>query len=184
MSMKPTPLCRRPGIFTALLLACLLVPVASIAKAKKDSFPDPVHGCEIFSKTEIAGLIGAEVDDPPRETHKVQDSGFWMSMCNYYAPALGVSAGIMVQPFFPAGSSPDEAHRNYVQELKSAMPDYPMNPVAGLGVHSFWNGEMKQLTIFGARHLLILTVMIDGSTDEQRLALAEKFGVGTLEKLE
>lgn len=183
MERNPFFTCIRPG--WVLVLAVLFVAVLTSCDSGNRSSRAAVHSCEVFTVEEMEELIGAPVDRPPRETHKEdEERGYWMSMCNYYAPEPGVSLGIMIQPF-PAGQkTAQDAHDAYVESLKSGMGgEYEMAPVTGIGQIAFWNEPMKQLTVFGDAHMLLITSMMKDSSDEERLAFAKQIGTSALSRL-
>jgi hypothetical protein len=94
----------------ALFFVCLLlINLTGCNGGDGDSAAKVLHSCELLSIDEIEVIIGAPVDTPPKETHKVdEERSFWMSMCNYYAPDPSISVGFMIQPL-TVKASPEEA---------------------------------------------------------------------------
>jgi hypothetical protein len=142
-----------------------------------------LHSCELLSIDEIEAIIGAPVDKPPRETHKAdEERSSWMSMCNYYAPDPGISVGFMIQPI-AAKATPEEALNSYISSLKRNAPDYQMTPVPDIGKKAMWSADSGQLTIFTDNHMVIISALEKGASEEKTLALARKIGLLALEKL-
>lgn len=165
-------------LFLILLLGCY-----GCSGEPDKPFGEPVQACNLFSDEEIETLLGAKVDDQPRSTHKVDEqTGFWMSMCNYYAPDINLSAGIMIRPL-GKGKSIDKAFDENVAELKAGLPDYKVEPVSGIGTKAFWNGPTGQLTVFEGAYTLLLSGGQPGQTEEEKLAFCRKLAEAVLNKL-
>ncbi|MEE4242362.1 MAG: hypothetical protein V2I36_12915 [Desulfopila sp.] len=171
------------NVLALFFVGLLLINLTGCNGGDGDSAGKVLHSCELFSIDEIETIIGAPVDTPPRETHKVDEEGnFWMSMCNYYAPGPGVSVGFMIQPL-TAKASPEEALNSYISSLQSSVPDYQMTPVPDIGQKAIWSADSGQLTIFTDSHMVLVSTMEKGAAEEKTLALAREIGLLTLEKL-
>jgi len=143
----------------------------------------PIHSCEILTISEVEGILGSPVEQPPAETHNVQkDLSHWVSMCNYYAPESGVSAGLMIKPFPRNQQNPDAAYEAYTRELKKEVPDLEMQPVKGIADRAFWAPDTGQLTIFSNSHMYIFSASSKGSSDQKKLDLAKKLATAVLAK--
>ena len=106
--------------------------------SSKPNVAAPIHSCEILTISEVEGILGSPVEQPPTETHNVQkDLSHWVSMCNYYAPESGISAGFMIKPFPRNQQNPDAAYEAYTKALKKEVPDLDMQPVKGIADRAF-----------------------------------------------
>jgi hypothetical protein len=145
--------------------------------------PAPIHSCEILTIAEVEEILGSPVEQPPRETHNEQkDLSHWMSMCNYYAPESGISAGVMIKPFPRNQKDLDAAYDAYTKELKEAMPDLDMQPVDGIAKRANWAGSLGQLTVFSDSHMYIISANFKGGTDQEKLDLAKKLATAVIAK--
>jgi hypothetical protein len=143
----------------------------------------PIHSCEILTIAQVEGILGAPVEQPPAETHNVQkDMSHWVSMCNYFAPESGISAGIMIKPFPRNQQNPDAAYEAYTQELKKEVPDLDLQPVKGIADRAFWTADIGQLTIFSNSHMYIFSASSNRSTDQEKLDLTKKLAAAVLAK--
>lgn len=106
----------------------------------------------------------------------------WVSICNYYAPESGKSAGFMIKPFPRNQQNPDAAYEAYTKELKKEVPDLTMQPVKGIADRAFWTADAGQLTIFSNSHMYIFSASSKGSTDPEKLDLAKKLATAVLAK--
>lgn len=146
----------------------------------KPSQPEAVHACELVPASEVESLIGATVDKPPMETHRVnKEHGYWMSMCVYYAPDENLSLSVMYRPFPQPEMSPVEVYESNIKELKAQLPDYPTDPIEGIGEKAFWSAPTGQLTIVSKRHVLLVS-----GPGEDKLDSAKKLGKLALSKLD
>jgi hypothetical protein len=146
-------------------------------------FGSPVKACTLFTHAEIEMLMGAKVDEPAKTTHKVDEqTGYWMSMCNYYAPDVNLSVGIMIRPI-AKGKSIDSAFDENVTELTAGMPDYKIETVSGVGAKAFWNAPTGQLTVFEGSYTLIVSGLQPGSAEQEKLAFCKKVSEAVLKKL-
>jgi hypothetical protein len=142
-----------------------------------------IHGCQILTISEVEEILGAPVEQPPRETNKMdQESGRWLSMCNYYAPDANISVGIMIRPTLPKQPTPHAAYDAYVKNLKENLPDYEMKPVKDIGTKAVWNGAMGQLTIFEGSYMVIVSVIIKNGSNQEKLTLVKKLASALLSK--
>ena len=143
----------------------------------------PIHSCEILTIAEVEGILGSPVEQPPAETHNIQkDLSHWVSMCNYYAPESGISAGFMIKPFPRNQLNPDAAYEAYTKELKKEVPDIAMQPVKGIADRAFWTADIGQLTIFSNSRMYIFSASSKGSNDQEKLDLAKKLATAVLAK--
>lgn len=165
------------------LMAVFLVLSCGCSSEPDVPFGEPIQACSLFSHDEIETLLGAGVDSPPRMTHKVDEqTGSWMSMCNYFAPDSNLSSGIMIRPI-AEGTSVDQAYDDYVAEMQAGVPDYEMATVSGLGTKATWDGQTGQLTVFVGRYVLLVSVMQPGKSAGDKLAFCRTLAEAVIKRL-
>ena len=115
-------ICRLAQFMSIIALSFLTF--SGCDSSSKPKVVEPIHSCEILTVSEVAEILGSPVEQPPAETHNIQkDLSHWVSMCNYYAPESGISAGFMIKPFPRNQLNPDAAYEAYTKELKKEVPD-------------------------------------------------------------
>lgn len=172
----------RKVLFHLFIIVMLFVPGCS---SEPDTlFGEPIQACSLLAHDEIETLFGSKVDSPPRETHKVDEqTGSWMSMCNYFAPESNLSSGIMIRPI-AEGRSVDQAYEEYLAELQAALPDYEVGSVSGIGAKATWDGQTGQLTVFDGNYLLLVSAIQPGKGESEKLAFCRKVAEAVLNRLE
>lgn len=166
---------------TVLLLCTLFI---LSCDSSKNQSADLVHSCTLLTIQEVEGIIGASVEQPPQETLKEdKDSDFWMSMCNWYAPDVNISLGLMLRPLPPGQKTPQAAYEAYDRSMRDSMPEYKMLPVDGIGAKAVWNGPTGQLTIFNGSHLYIISTLIKDGQEKEKLDLVKRAAERVLSKM-
>ncbi|WP_163337229.1 hypothetical protein [Desulfopila sp. IMCC35008] len=171
----------RTVLFHLFLLLLFFCPGCS---SEPDTlFSEPIQACSLFTHDEIETFFGTKVDNPPRETHKVDEqNGSWMSMCNYFAPETNQSSGILIRPI-AKGRSVDQVYDEYVAELKASLPDYELGTISGVGTKATWDGQTGQLTVFEGTYMLLISVMQPTKSEEEKLAFCKQIAEAVLKKL-
>ena len=176
--MKKTDFC------SFLLVVVVTIGMLSACGSSSD-YPEPVKLDEIMQVAEVEKLIGSKVDQPPMIRNKVtEDSGFWMTHVNYYAPDVNLSVGIMVQPFGDPKFTAEEASQQYKKNVIGNMADYKMDPVSGIGENAVWNPQIMQLTVFNNGCMIIVTGGSRDKSNEENLAFAKELGSMVIAKLQ
>ena len=161
------------SLFCTLLV--FLIP-AFLSGCGEDKKPKVIHSCQVFSEAEIRKLIDGSVEWPPKETHREdRDNGHWMSMCNYFSAETGLSASLMIQPFFPHSISAEAALESYRKSMKESLPDHELKELGSTGSPMLWNAEMGQFTYFEDKHMVLITVGKKDMREEAKLSLCRKF---------
>lgn len=178
----PTNIHRSPyHIFTILLLITALLFITGCSKEEK--LPEAIHACQIFSDDEVNTLFDPTVERPPREMFKENETyGTWMSSCNYYSPKTNLSAGIMLQPFFPHSKDAESAYNNFVKGMKSNLSDYNPDLIKDVGEMALWNDQLGQLTFFQGKQMVIVSIMQKGKTPEEKLGFCKKIAQALIDK--
>lgn len=171
----------RGTLLTRILLFLLLSTVLS--GCGEDKKMEVIHSCQVFEEAEIRELVDSSIDWPPKETHREDaENGYWMSMCNYFSTETGLSASMMIQPFFPHSISAEEALQNYRASIRESLPDYEMKEIDAAGSPGLWNPEMGQLALFADQHMLLVTAGRKGMEEEAKLSLCRKLTEAVLAK--
>lgn len=171
---------RSPRRASLLLPAVLLVLLCGCEKSTEDQFPAPLDACELLTAGEVAEVVGAAVAEPTR-THEVDEqNGHWISMCNWFAAAADVSAGVMIRPLTPGQESSQAALEAYREEIKEQLPDYQMEALEGVGEAAAWNSQMGQLVIFDGPYSYIVNVISRDADNQRRLELAKQLATAVL----
>lgn len=176
--MESSPAARRAA--PLLLAAVLLVVLCGCEKSTESKFPGPLDACELLTAEEVEEVVAAAVAEPTR-THEVDEqNGYWISMCNWFAAAADVSAGVMIRPLTTGQVSSRAALEVYKDEIKEQFPGYEMEPVEGVGEAAAWNSQMGQLVIFDGPYSYIVNVISKDVEDQRKLELAKKLSTAVL----
>ena len=169
-----------------LVFAVLATQLLSGCKSaeQKSSYPEKVSVCDLVEPGEIDTLVGVVVDKHPtsKESYDAR-SGRWMSMCNYYAPDINLSVGVMLQPFSNSAQSAEKAHDIYLKNLKDNMPDYDTAVIEDIGTKAFWNEQMRQLTVFHDGHIVMITGGSREKGEDQNIDFSRDLATTVLAKL-
>jgi hypothetical protein len=163
-----------------LLAGVLLLLLCACERSAESKYPAPLDACELLTAGEVEEAVGAAVAEPTR-THEVDEqNGYWISMCNWFAAAVDVSAGVMIRPLTPGEESSRAALEVYQEEIKAQFPDYEMEAVEGVGEAAAWNSQMGQLVIFDGPYSYIVNVISREGENLRKLELAKKLSTAVL----
>lgn len=154
-----------------LALVGLLALLLGGCSASPESAQRPVRATELLTPAEIEVLLGAPVEQPPKESlQEKKEMGFWMSMVTYWAEPPGISVGLMIQPFAAGVDDAEAASAAYLRGLKASLPEYSAEVVAGIGSRALWDAASGQLTVFHNQRMYLITVSGSGARDKFDLA--------------
>lgn len=156
------------------VLGLLLLVLAGCSESS-EAGKKPVMAMELLSPTEVEALIGAPVQQPPKETfQEKKEMDFWMTMVTYWAEQPGISLTLMVQPFAAGEDKAEVASAAYLKSLRTSLPDYSPEAVDGIGTLAWWDGSTGQLTVFHDQRMYLVTVNVGGGDSAKKFDLAKK----------
>jgi hypothetical protein len=167
---------------TTLGIFCLGVLLLMMGWAGAAAAGKALRACELLTKADVEAILGAAVDEPTQRFKENAKHDFWMSTCNYFAPAISRSAGILIQKAQPA--DPDKAFEAHIASLRQALgSDFSLEPVEGVGARAGWDGSTRQLTVFEGGRMVIVTVGGPKLDAPAALQTAKKIAATVLSRL-
>lgn len=163
-----------------LILICMLTGCESAMS----EFAEPVEVCTLLKSAEVGAVLGATVEEPPRAMERIDEkSGYWSSMCNYYAPDPGISVSIMIRPILDKTAGPVRGYAAYIKEMQTIIPDYTLKEVAYLDEVAGYDVDMHQLVVFTNTHVLHITGLDSGKKIEVNLETSKRLANEVLERI-
>lgn len=153
---------RNPLTYAWLSGICLLLTLLMACGDTSSSsggarFPAMLKACDLLTKADVETIIGGEVGEPQKKQVEPDDSGYWMSLCNYFCDEKSISVGCLIKPHGRQVTGP-EAFAQYEAELNESLgTDTRMAPVDGFGDYAGWDEDSGQLTIFQGPFMVIVT---------------------------
>jgi hypothetical protein len=143
---------------------------------------EPLQACELLTKADVEAILGGAVEEPSQMFKEKQKKQFWMSSCNYFAPATSRRAGILIQS--SPNADPAKAFETHTASLKEALGEkYNLQPIDGVGARAAWDGSTKQLTLFEGPRMLIVSTGGPGEDEGTSLTTAKLIALKVLSKL-
>jgi hypothetical protein len=171
------------------LIGLLLVLMTLAGCGKEDSSDSksgvsaaPLHACELLTQADVEAILGGPVEEPSQTFKENEKQAFWMSTCNYFAPATSKRAGILIQK--SVNVDPVKAFQDHTASLQSTLgEDYSLKAIDGVGVRAGWDGSVSQLTVFEGPRMLIVSTGGPGVDEESALLIAKRIAAKVLSNL-
>jgi hypothetical protein len=157
----------RGGKVIRALVVALLLAGASYREALADSPIAPKSGASLCGALTAADFAAAGVRTNPKPTANVQDAG--ASVYCVYAGKSGVTGGVELDVFYPAGANVADAKTTL--DTAAGEVSSPLAPIAIPGVdEARWSANTKSggpafAVIVVRRSLLVFTVAIPSGQD-------------------
>lgn len=153
---------------------------ASVSNSKASA--EPLQACELLTKTDVEAILGGPVEEPSQTFKENEKQEFWMSTCNYFAPATSKRAGILIQK--SVNADPVKAFEAHTASLQSSLgKDYSLKAIDGVGVRAGWDGSVSQLTVFEGPRMLIVSTGGPGVDEESALTTAKRIAEKVLSNI-
>jgi hypothetical protein len=168
---------KHPSNFAALLLLAWALTACSGGPPpteKAGSENAALNACAVVTAADIEQVFGAPVQVQPGDALKTIAT---TSLCNYIDAQDSRGIVSVLIRLGPSDLDPQTNLKQYIDGLKMNMGDaYRVDSIEGLSGPAVWNPDMKQLTVFKASALAILTMSDAGAKDplEAAKALGEK----------